>query len=318
MFFWIATDRQWLAYALVSVGISIMAGASAIGAFKAATGQRTLFITLVGVSGSGKTVFLAVLFHILRWFKTSGMTFVPDGEETTTLITGIITELARRRWPSPTPSGMVFPFRADVRYSSGVHARSFKIFMPDYAGDESEEFLDPGQEQLIHLSPFFKQVVESNAVLLAADGEILAGNDTAAITAHVANLMAAMTRLNNIRKGRNGKIPIPVCLLIMKADVFGEQGVPAKVFGQEYLAPLLEQCHSTCDRFHEFAVSSVGKVYNDGLPPAFLKPRDIVKPLVWILEQLSKLPESVYSYRESSIVIEAPSLDKNPFRERGD
>lgn len=297
----LATDEALLAMTLAVVAVSIMMVVTVLSFVHTVSEPRALFITLLGVGRTGKTVYLGVLFDILRRWQGRDLTFRPYGDETITMMTDIMNTLALRRWPSPTPQDKVFPFRAQVRYSSGGRTRHYKIFMPDYAGDETEQFQKGAEEPLLHKSPFFRQVVESDAVILVADGAILSGGNKSRIKVHENNLMAAVSRLVDVKGGRRGKIAAPVAIMITKADLYA----PGHPLVLDRLKDLVALCEETCKNFAVFEVSSVGAVDGNGDPLAQLLPERVVDPVLWLLVRLSALPLSAYSNRDEAVILDA-------------
>lgn len=306
------SENVILPMVLLGVGLSILSLAAISSFYQSASEPLALFITLLGVGRTGKTVYLGVLFDLLRRWKSKEIVFRPYGDETITMMTDIMNTLARCSWPSPTPHDSVFPFRAQVRYSSAGRNRHYKIFIPDYAGDKTEHFVENEGEPLLHKSPFFRQVVESDAVILVADGAILSGGTTQKIRIHENNLMAAVSRLADVKGGRRGKIRAPIAIVVTKADLY-EESESAEIWAR--LRRLVELCEETCERFEVFEVSSVGGVDEVGDPLEQFQPRHVVDPIMWLLVQLSALPMTAYTKREEAVFLDAEPLSNS---EEGD
>jgi hypothetical protein len=74
----------------------------------------------------------------------------------------------------------------------------------------------------------------------------------------------------------------PVALLFLKADLVNERLEDLK--GR--LPRLVTWCQNHCQYFSAFDVSSIGHIGPNGQPPPKLMPRNVVKPLIWILEHV--------------------------------
>lgn len=248
-----------------------------------AKNPKPLQIALIGPPGAGKTVFLTVLFGELEAFGSSWLVFQPYGLETIERVREGVSRLKTGKWPYPTPvSDNVFFFRANARINGFPFARRYTIEAADFAGELIGQF-DSKNTMWLHRSEYFRYAIRSDAVFLAADAGLLLGGGRDRISETESILLAALQVLIDERGvGPEERLPEPVALIVLKADLFGDLALLRKAteagFGR-----LLSVAQVRCKSFAVFFVSSVGDVGEEGQPPAVLQPSNVIEPMLWVL-----------------------------------
>jgi hypothetical protein len=278
-------DARWF-----TVAIAITA--TLVGAMIGTTFQRnpaTLRFSMLGFPRSGKTVYLTVLFDQLAQTVDAGISFRPYGSETIEAVNSNLMTLRRGKWIPATPINTVFFYRANVLLGSGLLSRKYTLEIGDYAGEHIEEF-NSGNEKWLHKTEYFKYVVDSDAVFMAVDIELVLSDDSERIREVEAALIAAMQVLLD-RKGvvPGNKLRTPVALVLLKCDLMPnlldspmDDEPPAALFR------LTTFCKTSCQNFKLFYVSSVGTVMPDGTPPRNLHPFGVTRPVIWTLRHLPR------------------------------
>lgn len=251
----------------------------------------TIAISLLGYPHSGKTVFVTVLLNELMIKSTPGIIFSPYGSETIDKVTKDITTLRHGRWLPKTEVTEVFFYRAKAIINignAGFLKRLLKIEISDYAGEHIKEF-DPTEENwFLHKTEYFRYAVESDAIILSIDSEVIMKarkEDNTAGVSGMENSFIADLQILMEKKGVDidKKLRAPLALTFMKCDLVPEEDrreLP-KIFPR-----LTSFCRKRCSNFEIFQVSSVGQVTNDGSPPKELEPLNIADPIIWILQKI--------------------------------
>jgi hypothetical protein len=249
-----------------------------------------LSISLLGFPGSGKTVFLTVLFDALMSTAPPGLAFWPYGAETVEQVGEDVRTLMQRKWLPPTAPGQVFFYRANARVGSGMLARRYKIEIGDYAGEHIHEF-DTDHERWLHRTDYYKYVLQSDIVMLSVDcGTVL--RSTSAERRRMEDSFVAALHLLMEHKGVavGGKLRAPVALVFMKADLAASLELsslrerrPDVVELCKRVPTLVQFCQNRCVTFKAFVASSVGHVEKDGRPPEAIKPWGVIDPVAWAL-----------------------------------
>ena len=246
-----------------------------------------LVVSLLGFPASGKTVFITVLFDELQIREISGIRFAPYGEETVEQVGRSLSVLSQGRWLEPTHKTELVFYRAQVSIGSGLFPSRFKLEIADSAGEHVYEFT-PDSDKWLHKTQYFKQVIQSDALLICVDTEFLLGREDWAIEDAQNRLIAAF-QIFAQEKGvpPEKRMKTPVALLFLKADLIN---------GQELLEHPIEEkmwrleniCRSRCREFKVFFTSSVGKLGEDGSPPRRRQPFGVTEPIVWVLKTVSE------------------------------
>lgn len=243
----------------------------------------TLRVALLGDKGSGKTVYLTVLFHELELLSTGYISFQPYGAETIEMVHSNLNILASGDWLPPTPTGTVFIFRANAKIGGGLFMKRYTIDFGDYAGEHTGEF-DSKDERWLHKTEYFDYVIGADAIFLAIDALRIIKGTRVDIERMQNRLIAAFqVLLTQKRITIERKIKIPICLLVMKSDLL--KGLSQDDFLTR-IQTLTKVCRSRCQSFKIFFVSSVGKLGQKGSPPEVLQPNNVTEPMIWTLRNV--------------------------------
>jgi len=245
----------------------------------------SLRIGLVGLPGSGKTVFLSVLFNEIQVQQKDRVEFQPYGRETIEEVARNLNILASGQWLPPTESGVVFPFRANVRVTGGLFPKRYTVEIGDYAGEHTKEF-DSSSEQWLHRTKYFEYIIDSDVLFLAIDGETLIESSTSETERMQNNLVAALQVLlekKGVQPGR--KTSMPIAVLILKADRLKTKEV--EDFSTAKIDRILTICKNRCLKSEVFFVSSVGSVTEGGSPPKEIHPVNVCEPMIWAMRAVA-------------------------------
>ena len=247
----------------------------------------TVTMSLLGFPRTGKTVYLTALFDQLQQANESGIQFTPHGSETVEEVTKNLNSLSRGVWIPPTKPGVVFFYRATALTGAGLFKRKYKLEIADYAGESIGE-LNPFDEKWLHKTDYFKYVIQSDAVILAIDTQVLSERARDEID-EIQNAFVAAFQILAEHKGAvdGKKLKTPVALLFMKADLIREKDLEKEMMGE--VSRLINVCRGRCRYFRHFFVSSVGDLGLDGQPPKHLRPIGVVEPIVWLLQHSNRI-----------------------------
>jgi hypothetical protein len=267
----------------------------------------SLRIALVGLPGSGKTVFLSVLFHELPLFRDGKIAFQPYGIETIEEVARNLDILASGGWPPRTGAVQVFPFRANARVVSRFIPHRYTLEIGDYAGEHTKDFASTAGAWL-HRTKFFGYVIDSDVLFLAVDGQTLARGSLLELQKMQNNLIAALqVFLDQRGVGPGKKTSIPVAVLVLKGDCLVRTTTKTHTEGADTISSLEENvyflkgmdlvegslhdllslCKNRCRNTHAFLISAVGSVKDDGSPPPQIEPMYVCAPMLWALRHLS-------------------------------
>ncbi|MFH1420625.1 MAG: hypothetical protein ABIG30_01525 [Candidatus Aenigmatarchaeota archaeon] len=246
---------------------------------------KPIRIGLVGLPGSGKTVFLSVLFYEIQSHGGDDISFQPYGRETIEEVTRNINILVSGKWLPRTESDVVFPFRANARIPGGLFPRRYTVEIGDYAGEHIHEF-DSTSEQWLHRTKYFAYIADSDILFLAVDGEKLIKGNPLQTEQMLNNLIAAIQVLLDEKGVKfSRKTTMPVAVLILKADCM-EQTKDSEIFALKKIKRLLAICENRCYKSQAFFVSSVGSVDDQGNPTQKINPINICDPITWALNSI--------------------------------
>lgn len=248
----------------------------------------TLTISLLGFPRSGKTVYLTMLFDELQRGHEARLRFKPYGEESSERVEQNLSTLKSGKWLPPTEPGTVFFYRAIAEMPRFLFKKMFKLEVGDFAGQQFREF-DPESEEWLHKTSYFRYVVHSDAVIFAIDADVVLNKPSECEQMQSAFITALNILIENKSvSARQMKLEVPLAVVIMKWDLVSES---VEDFLKR-LHRLMEVCTARCQQCWTFTVSSTGGVGHEGAPPSDLKPSDVTKPIVWILQKASGIMSS--------------------------
>lgn len=237
---------------------------------------------VIGQPRAGKTVFLSILFDELQRLSVSGIAFQQYGSETVEKINSNLHILNTGNWIPRTELNVAFFYRARATVGSSFFKNTYTIEVGDYAGEHIREF-DTSSNMWLHKSEYFKYALSSDALLFCIDGEILSNHDKIKIEESQAMLIAAFQMLLSEKTtNAHDKIKIPVCIVVLKSDLFINDD-EIDQFMKKYYFRLTDLISKKSDTYQEFYISAVGNTQG-GRPPSKISPMRVVDPMVWILK----------------------------------
>ena len=239
----------------------------------------TLVVSLLGFPGSGKTVYLTVLFNEI--LINSQNHYNIYGSETVDRISEDYRILQNGYWLPPTPIEGAFYYRATTP--------KYKIEICDYAG---EFFKNELKENLnfIHRTKYFKYVINSDIVFLAIDLEKVVNDDFEYINDIESSFISALHVLHEERNiNIKGKMKFPVALLFLKTDCMTDndmsEGKVLRIFNR-----LITYCENHCKFFECFFVASLStRELSNKVPPKDIEPYNVIEPLQWSIAKVKRL-----------------------------
>lgn len=281
---------SFIALAIIAFSSLVMAGFVFFFIRVVRSQQETVTIALLGVRGSGKTVYATMLFAYLRTHETERISFRPYGTETRQRVTEYHSLLQSREWPPRTTTASVFHYGAVATLRYGLFKNDYKILIPDYEGEDTEAIAKMSSMKEAYRSDFFRQVVESDAVMLLVDCEFLLTAGGTEIDKFENAMISAVEEMVE-QKGVPGgtRMKAPLAIIFTKADVLLSEAERSDVVERK-ASRLIAFCNRICKNVRIFQVSAVGGVTEDGLPAAELRPVGIADPLVWLLSRIGGFP----------------------------
>ncbi|MEM7455703.1 MAG: hypothetical protein AAF456_15225 [Planctomycetota bacterium] len=249
------------------------------------------YVTVLGQSGSGKTVFLGMLLDLLS--RGHGeLKGVPNGSFSVSVQQQTISALENQRFPQKTPSEadqwnwVHCEVQADRR-----GAKTADIITPDLAGEAiALEFEDPG------VYPTIRNALRvSEGVIILFDSEKVRDNgrneDLFGITA---TTYLASLHLEDQRR-RFRKLGLPVAMVFTKSDRCPAAADDPKKFASEFMPGMVRVCRQKFANFQFFAASVAGssstRVQPNGTSvqvPLHIQPAGVVEPVAWIMKKLAR------------------------------
>lgn len=251
---------------------------------------RQSFISVLGASNAGKTVYLGLLLDILskgpdefRGMATSA--FSVDLQEQ------VITALERRTFPEKTPSeaDLWKWLHCQISMAGPKDTRYVDLISPDFAGEAiAMEVNQAG------LYPAIKHVVgKSSGLLILCDSMRVrdSGSGEDLFAMKLASYIAQLHGLSSdASKGRTSGPA--VAIVFTKCDGCPEAIEDPTAFAANNTSRLFEFCRRTFSRHAFFAASVAGSsgLVSDSSGrsmrlPFHIQPQGVIEPLQWIVGQ---------------------------------
>lgn len=246
------------------------------------------FISLLGASGSGKTVYLSILLDMLS-SGDSGLKALPKNSFSIAAQTRTLAALQDRSFPEKTPSEsdqwnwVQCELKSERTPKQPVH-----LITPDLAGEAiAQEFERPGS------SPAIRELVRrSQAVIMLCDAMAICRNNTS--EDHFALQMA--TYLFAIKEQqadyRSRQFDTPIAVVFTKCDECQEVLTAPEEFARNNTPRLVSFCENTFPNHQFFAAGVAGSLATIYDPhgrrvrvPLHAEPCGIVEPVEWIMNQ---------------------------------
>lgn len=252
-------------------------------------GTPARYVSVLGASGAGKTVYLGFLLDMLSK-GVHDLRGLPNGPFSVAVQQQTMSALEQRKFPEKTSS--------DADRWRWVHCelsrRSRKrqtvdLITPDFAGEAiALEVEQPGFFQTIE-----RVVSRSEALLLLLDAEQV--RDASREQDFFAMKLASYLRTvhSKHRRLRRGRLTIPISIIFTKADTCLEAAREPETFAKSNLPGLVHACERTFSRSRFFAAGVVGSTATMTTDlghvmriPLHIEPHGVMEPLEWIMQQL--------------------------------
>ncbi len=252
-------------------------------------GTPPQFVSVIGPSGAGKTVYLGMLLDMLSQ-GTCSLRGLPNGPFSLEVQQETIRALEQQRFPEKTPS--------EADQWRWVHCevapakrpkRIVDIVTPDLAGEAIALELE---HENTH--PVIRSVISKSRGLLILFDSAQARDDgrTEDIFA-----MKLVSYLANLFRGEGPlkwrKSRVPIAIIYTKADSCPEAMEDPQAFAKATMPGFVQGCERHFGRHRFFAAGIVGS-YAMGVDgygrrqhmPLHVEPRGIIEPLEWLMEQV--------------------------------
>jgi hypothetical protein len=254
-------------------------------------GTSSRFVSVLGASGAGKTVYLGLLLDLLSKGRAN-LKGIPNGSFSVAVQQNTITALEFRRFPEKTPSeadGWQW-VHCEVT-SSNQPKRPWDLITPDFAGEAiSLEIEQPGTY------PAIRSVVgQSGGVLLLCDAIAACASplqeDIFALKL-ATYIQSSQDERKRITKRKVRQHDTPIAVVLTKCDQCPEVRDDPNQFAANNLPRLLQFCQRGFSKYRFFAASAVANCatlmddYGCSSQIALhVEPRGIIEPLQWITQQ---------------------------------
>lgn len=252
-------------------------------------GTPAQFLTVLGASAAGKTVYLGMLLDILSQ-GARGLRGLPNGAFSVNVQQQTISALQNRRFPEKTPN--------EADNWRWVHCeitrerrkkRPVDLITPDFAGEAiAVELEHHGTFETIRTA-----VSRSHAMMLLIDSQRVRdqGRDedyfAMKLASYISNLHAPSSW--RLRK----QLALPIAVILTKSDSCPEALADPTAFAQAHLPGFVNYCNRNFRRYRFFAAGVVGSsatVMNSRGQrlriPLHVQPQGVIEPLEWVIKQL--------------------------------
>jgi hypothetical protein len=248
------------------------------------------FISVLGASGAGKTVYLGLLLDILS--RGCGeLRGLSHGSYSIAVQENIVSALQNRRFPGKTATEGDSWHWLHCEVTTAKHPnRPWDVITPDIAG----EALSLEVDQPKSFPAIWSVVSQAAGVMLMCDAiaatESPLGEDVFALKLlsyiHSACEVPGKSRKQSYCRN------LPVAIVLTKCDQCPEVQRDPENFVTHHLPRLLQYCRKGFQRFQFFAASAVADcvtlVDDYGCAsqiPLHVEPKGIIEPLQWIMKQ---------------------------------
>lgn len=250
--------------------------------------RRSRFVTVLGASGAGKTVYLGVLLDMLSQGHTE-LRCIPHGAFSVSVQQHTISALQQRRFPEKTA--------AESDHWKWVHCeayhvnrpkQSIDIITPDLAGESIALELDqPGTYASIKHS-----LRNSDAIVMLFDSTSVRDNGRHEDLFGI-KLVSYLVSLQSGKANRRGKLKTPVAITFAKSDCCAEASDDPGQFAQANMSGLVQSCKAKLLNHQFFAASVVGSTtsildeYDTRIQiPLHVEPHGVMAPFRWIMQKI--------------------------------
>lgn len=247
------------------------------------------YLSVLGASGAGKTVYLGFLLDMLSK-GVSDLRGLPNGAFSVALQQNTMNALQQRRFPAKTSNEVDRWQWVHCEITRGKRSQHvLDLVTPDLSG----EALSLQVEGETKLQTIDCVVRKSRALMLLVDSHEV--RDTAREQDFAAMKLVSYIRKVHDLKDRigRGKVKVPIAIVFTKCDLCWEATADPTAFAKANLPGFLNACQrsfATCEFFATGVVGSTALVKSPYGPqmqiPLHIEPHGVVEPLEWIVRKL--------------------------------
>lgn len=246
------------------------------------------FISVVGPSNAGKTVYLGLLLDMLCG-GAKHLKGVPNGAFSIGLQEQVVAALEERRFPEKTPneSDLWKWLHCVVTDTSKRKEKQVDFVAPDFAGEAiATELEQPGTY------PAVSHIVQRTAAfLLLCDSVEVRDNGAREdlFAMKLGSYISQQQGLSELSKSRD--LTPAVAIVFTKSDTCPESAADPKRFMANNMPRFMDYCQQNFPRHAVFSASVVGSsallsnnVGGVARVPFHIQPRGVIEPLHWAIQ----------------------------------
>lgn len=246
------------------------------------------FISVVGPSNAGKTVYLGLLLDMLCG-GARNLKGVPNGAFSIGLQEQVISALEERRFPEKTPneSDLWKWLHCVVTDSSKRKHKQVDFVAPDFAGEAiAMELEQPGTYPAVgHI------VQRTAAFLLLCDSAEVRDNGAREdlFAMKLGSYIAQQQRLSELNDKRD--LTPAIAVVFTKSDTCTEAAADPRRFMANNMPRFMDYCTNNFPRHSVFSASVIGSsallsnnVGGIARVPFHIQPRGVIEPLHWAIQ----------------------------------
>ena len=246
------------------------------------------FISVVGPSNAGKTVYLGLLLDMLCG-GAKDLKGVPNGAFSIGLQEQVIAALEERRFPEKTPneSDLWKWLHCVVTDSSQRREKQVDFVAPDFAGEAiATELEQPGTY------PAVAHIVQRTAAFLLLCDSVEVRDNGAREDLFAMKLGSYISQQQGLSElGSDRDLTPAVAIVFTKCDTCPEADAEPKRFMENNMPRFMDYCQQNFPRHAVFSASVVGSsalLSNDvgsiARVPFHIQPRGVIEPLHWAIQ----------------------------------
>ncbi len=251
--------------------------------------RQPAFVSVIGASGAGKTVYLGMLLDMLTKGR-GNLRGLANGSFSVTVQAQTVTALEGRKFPEKTSSEAEGWQWVHCEVSNTKRPKNnVDIITPDFAGEAIAMEVDqPG------MYPAIRSVVSKSMGLLVLCDSLKVRDDGLNEDLFVMKLASYIHQTHQDSKGvrGKGKLKTPIAIIFTKCDWCEEALNDPSAFAENNTPRLVQFCQQSFSNYKFFGASVVGasgtamdRYGRNMLIPFHVEPRGIAEPLEWVTEK---------------------------------
>lgn len=254
----------------------------------AARGTPARFVSVLGASAAGKTVYLGFLLDVLSK-GSRNLRGIPNGSFSVAMQQLTMSALQHRRFPEKTPSEADSFRWVHCEVAHGKRQNNhLDIITPDFAGEAiAIEVEQPGTYETI------RSAVSNSAALMILIDSLRARDAGRDEDFFAMKLASYIHSLHSQGGSKRKRLTLPIAIVFTKADSCTEAMHNPSEFASSNLPGLVNCCERNFRHYNFFASGVVGScatyVSEHGVQiriPLHIEPHGIIEPLEWITKRL--------------------------------